>query len=124
MIPNGCDYEKYVLSQRQFYLRCDITKIIPEYVTLFFHSNEGQHELLSYENHKGVPSIAQPVTNLKKIALPVPPIGEQEKFAEIVRPMINKYQQNTLEIRTLANLRNSLLPKLMSGELDVTNIKL
>ena len=47
MIPDDCHYPMYVLSQRQFYLRCDTEKAIPEHVVLFFHSKQGQHELLS-----------------------------------------------------------------------------
>ena len=124
MIPDGCDYPKYVLSQRQFYLRCNTKKLIPEYVTLFFHSKEGQHELLSYANQTGVPSIAQPASNLKKISLPVPPLQIQEEWAALVRPIISQYQQNKLEIRTLSTIRDTLLPKLMSGKIDVSNIQL
>lgn len=124
MIPEGCDYPKYVLSQRQFYLRCNKEKILPEYVTLFFHSAEGQHELLSYANQTGVPSLAQPASNLKKIALPVPPIRVQEEWAILVRPIIAYYQRNRLESRSLVALRDTLLPKLMSGEIDVSDIQL
>lgn len=124
MIPEGCDYPKYVLSQRQFYLRCNKEKILPEYVTLFFHSAEGQHELLSYANQTGVPSLAQPASNLKKIALPVPPIRVQEEWAILVRQIIAYYQRNRLESRSLAALRDTLLPKLMSGEMDVSGINL
>ena len=122
MIIDGCDYPRYVLSQRQFYLRCNKERILPEYVTLYFHSAEGQHELLSYANQTGVPSIAQPASNLKKITLPVPPIQIQEEWAKLVRPIISLYQRNRLEVRALANLRDALLPKLMSGDVDVSNI--
>ena len=48
MIPDGCEFSYYVLSQRQFYLRCNTELVVPEYVLLFFHSKKGQHELLSY----------------------------------------------------------------------------
>lgn len=122
MIPDACDYPRYVLSQRQFYLRCNIEKILPEYVTLFFHSKEGQHKLLSYANQTGVPSLAQPASNLKKITLPVPPIQTQEEWAALVRPIIAQYQHNRLESCALADLRDALLPKLMSGEIDVSSI--
>ena len=122
LIPDECDYSRYVLSQRQFYLRCNKEKVLPEYVTLFFHSAEGQHELLSFANQTGVPSLAQPASNLKKITLPVPPIQIQEEWAALVRPLISYYQRNRLESRELAILRDTLLPKLMSGEIDVSNI--
>ena len=82
MIPDGCKYDHYVLSQRQFYLRCDETKVVPEFLLMFFHSASGQHELLSYANQTGVPSIAQPASNLKKIPFKCPPIQEQLKWQE------------------------------------------
>lgn len=124
MIPNGCEFPYYVLSQRQFYLRCNNELVIPEYVLLFFHSKKGQHELLSYANQTGVPSIAQPATNLKKIKLPVPPLNEQKDWLSVAAPIIKMYQNNYQETKRIATLRDTLLPKLISGELDISNIEL
>lgn len=124
MIPDDCRYPMYVLSQRQFYLRCDTEKAISEYVLLFFHSKQGQHELLSYANQTGVPSIAQPATNLKKIPLKLPPIDEQRQWFQLVSPIIKLYQSNVYENEHLSSMRDSLLPKLMSGELNVSDIDL
>ena len=124
MIPDGCEFPYYVLSQRQFYLRCNTKLVVPEYVLLFFHSKKGQHELLSYANQTGVPSIAQPATNLKKIRLPIPPLNEQKDWLSVVAPIITMYQNNYQESKRLAALRDALLPKLMSGELDVSDINL
>ena len=124
MIPDDCRYPIYVLSQRQFYLRCDTEKAIPEYVVLFFHSKQGQHELLSYANQTGVPSIAQPATNLKKIPLKLPPVDEQRQWLQLVSPIVKLYQSNTYENEHLSSIRDSLLPKLMSGELDISNLDL
>lgn len=122
LIPDECKYDRYVLSQRQFYLRCDETKVVPEFLLLFFHSALGQHELLSYANQTGVPSIAQPVSNLKKIPFKCPPMQEQLKWQEQVHPLLSRYLNNRLENERLSSLRDTLLPKLMSGELDVSNI--
>lgn len=124
MIPDGCEYPYYVLSQRQFYLRCNTMMVAPEYVLLFFHSKQGQHELLSYANQTGVPSIAQPASNLKKICLPIPPISEQKEWLLVVEPIIAMYQNNYQETKRLSVLLDTLLPKLMSGELDVSDIDL
>ena len=124
IIPEECTYPRYVLSQRQFYLRCNTELALPEYVLLFFHSKEGQHELLSYANQTGVPSIAQPATNLKKIRLPLPPIEIQLKWFEIIAPLMSLYQKNELESKYLSSLRDTLLPKLMNGEIDVSAVKI
>ena len=122
IIPDGCKYKRYVLSQRQFYLRCNEAKVVPEFVLLFFHSASGQHELLSYANQTGVPSIAQPATNLKKILFKCPPIEMQLEWKVQVSPMIERYLNNRYENESLYSLRDYLLPKLMSGEIDVSNI--
>ena len=124
MIPDKCKYDYYVLSQRQFYLRCDKSKVIPELLLLFFHSVIGQYELLSYANQTGVPSIAQPATNLKKIAFKCPPINEQIKWYQKIKPMMDLYINNRIENERLSVLRDTLLPKLISGEIDVSNIDL
>lgn len=124
MIPDGCKYDRYVLSQRQFYLRCDETKVVPEFLLMFFHSASGQHELFSYANQTGVPSIAQPASNLKKIPFKCPPMQEQLKWKEQVHPLLGRYLNNRLENEGLSALRDALLPKLMSGKLDVSSLDL
>lgn len=124
MIPYDCNYDYYILSQRQFYLRCDINKVIPEYVLFFFHSKNGQYELLSYANQTGVPSIAQPATNLKKIEIPLPAYEEQKKWKDIIQPIIALYLKNRHANMTLCAIRDTLLPRLMSGEIDVSDIAL
>ena len=124
MIPEGSHFPYYVISQRQFYLRCNTELITPVYVLLFFHSKIGQHELLSYANQTGVPSIARPATNLKKIRIPIPSLDEQKEWLSVISPIIKMYQNNYLEIERLSILRDTLLPKLMSGELDVSNINI
>ena len=54
----------------------------------------------------------------------LPDEGTLSKFDEITAPMIEQIVNNRLENKRLANLRDTLLPKLMSGELDVSDIDL
>ena len=46
------------------------------------------------------------------------------KFNDIVKPMLERMLENSLENEKLANLRYALLPKLMSGEIDLSNISI
>ena len=46
------------------------------------------------------------------------------KFNNIAEPMYQEIYYNNLEIKKLQKLRDTLLPKLMSGEIDVSKIKL
>lgn len=56
----------------------------------------------------------------------LPKFDEQSllKFGEAVIPIFLKMRYNSLENIRLAELRNALLPKLMSGEIDVSGIQL
>ena len=56
----------------------------------------------------------------------LPKFDEQSllKFGEAVKPMFLKMRYNSLENIRLAELRDALLPKLMSGELDVSAVEL
>ncbi|MBD5486020.1 MAG: hypothetical protein HDR18_10990, partial [Lachnospiraceae bacterium] len=122
MIHDRCKYHRYVLSQRQFYLRCNEAKVVPEFLLMYFHSAAGQHELLSYANQTGVPSIAQPASNLKKITFPLPSMPELRNWKELVNPLFETYIHNRQENERLSSVRDALLPQLMSGELDVSGI--
>ena len=46
------------------------------------------------------------------------------KFEEFAGSLMTKWEANSKENVKLASLRDTLLPKLMSGELDVSNIEL
>ena len=51
------------------------------------------------------------------IAIPSPPLIRA--FTDIAKPMFDRVNRNTEQSRTLATLRDTLLPKLLSGELSV-----
>jgi type I restriction enzyme S subunit len=122
LIPDDSDYPYYVISQRQFYLRCDRQKAVPEYITYYFHSREGQGKLLANASQTGVPSIARPSSHLKAIIVPIPPIKIQFEWLDMVKPMLQTLNNNNKENTRLASARDSLLPRLMSGELSVRDI--
>jgi type I restriction enzyme S subunit len=52
----------------------------------------------------------------------IPPEDKLGQFESIVSPMLAQIAHNEEESRTLANLRDSLLPKLMSGELSLADV--
>jgi type I restriction enzyme S subunit len=118
-IPESSKYERYVISQRQFYMRCDLAKVCPSYVVYYFSSPEGQHKLLANTSSSGVPSISRPVTYLRSIQMPVPPRRVLEEFEGAVRPVHLQMRSQVAQSRTLAAIRDALLPKLMSGEVRV-----
>ena len=54
----------------------------------------------------------------------IPPLEIVERFDVVCQAIANKIYANGLENERLANLRDTLLPKLMSGEVDVSGIQL
>ena len=118
-IPQTSKFERYVISQRQFYVRCDISKISPLFVVHFFKTPEGQHQLLANTSSTGVPSIARPVTYLRSIELCIPPKAIWGLFDKIVGYFYLNTTRNTKESRALAAQRDILLPRLLSGEVRV-----
>lgn len=63
-------------------------------------------------------------TSLSEMPVFIPSDEKLDKFEEIVLPMDVAIRNNYDEICRLVKIRDSLLPKLMSGELDVSNIAL
>ena len=55
----------------------------------------------------------------KEQKVQVPSKDQIARFEEGIKPYFNKIYTNTIQIRTLSRLRDTLLPKLMSGEVRV-----
>ena len=55
--------------------------------------------------------------------LAIPSAQDLEKFETLVSPLYRAVQENNIQSAKLAELRDTLLPKLMSGELDVAHIR-
>ena len=100
-IPEHSEFSRYVISQRQFYMRCDRFKAIPEYIVTFFKSPEGQHKLLANASQVGVPSIARPVTYLRTVEIPLPTLPEQRAIAHILGTLDDKIELNRRMNETL-----------------------
>ena len=58
-------------------------------------------------------------TAFKTLQLQLPPKQVMTDFQLLVKPLFNKIKSNHIQIRTLTALRDTLLPKLMSGEVRV-----
>jgi len=63
------------------------------------------------------PFISQ--TDARNIAVLFPSSGEAKVFGGLVEPFLAKIETNEIESRVLASIRDTLLPKLISGELRV-----
>lgn len=68
------------------------------------------------------PKISQ--ANLNKVSVIIPSDGELKAFDATIQPLFAQIRNLRAENDRLAYIRDTLLPKFMSGELDVSNIDL
>ena len=94
---------------------------LPNVAKFVFHFIKSK-DLASLNAGSAVPSMTTDILN--SMELLIPDVDTLAKFENIVTPIYLTIQHNTQESSKLAELRDSLLPKLMSGELDVSNIDL
>lgn len=68
------------------------------------------------------PKISQ--ANLNKVPVLIPDADELKSFNSVIQPFFAQIRDLRAENDRLATLRDTLLPRLMSGEIDVSNIDL
>jgi type I restriction enzyme S subunit len=94
---------------------------LPNVAKFVFHFVKSK-DLASLNAGSAVPSMTTDILNAMELS--IPDANTLYKFENIVAPMYQAMQQNTQQSSKLAELRDSLLPRLMSGEIDVTDIQI
>ena len=92
---------------------------LPNVAKYVFHFIKSK-DLASMNAGSAVPSMTTDILNAIEVA--IPSAQDLEKFETLVSPLYRAVQENNIQSAKLAELRDTLLPKLMSGELDVSNI--
>lgn len=92
-IPESSKYDRYVISQSQFRVRCN-EKILPEYLVYYFHTRLGQHKLLANASQVGVPALARASTTFQEIEIEAPDVGNQRKIVRFLELIRTKYEIN------------------------------
>lgn len=115
MFDDYSDTDKYILSTGFSGLKTN--ELSHYYIWCFVLTKEFQEIKDSFVSGSVQPDITN--EGIKQITILKPDNQTLIKFNEIVKPLFYKYQQNKLQIQTLENLRDTLLPKLMSGEVRV-----
>ncbi|MDD7209391.1 MAG: restriction endonuclease subunit S, partial [Lachnospiraceae bacterium] len=65
-----------------------------------------------------------PIKNIQAIPIPLLEATEMQKLSEILSIIFNQISANVIEAKRLSEIRDTLLPKLMSGEIDVSSVQL
>ena len=100
--------DRYMLSTSLMKLTCDKHRVDPKFVFYFFRSELGRHALLQHASTVGTPGIGQPLTSLRSIRLPVPPLREQRAIAHILGTLDDKIDLNRRMNETLEAMARAL----------------
>lgn len=107
----------------------DLVKIVPksDYIDNFMvyailNSKEFKNYALGYTSGTTVLHLNK--NCFKEFSIKLPEQKVIEKFIETIKPMYLKISQIIEENNILEQLRNTLLPKLMNGEIDLENIEI
>ena len=90
------------------------------------YSVEELYLLFSLTNIKSIVTgaVQQKVSqaNLKKVPAIIPPVEVLNQFDDIIQPLFAEIRNLRSENRRLSSIRDSVLPKLMSGDIDVSEV--
>ena len=93
-----------------------------EHIALFCYLLLSGKDLASMNAGSAVPSMTTEILNSMPVVIPQKNIVNE--FDSVVSSYFRKIESNNQESRRLAELRDTLLPKLMSGELKVNEVEI
>lgn len=96
----------------------NLKKISPEFLLLFLRSKVGQDAIIN--SSVGAVQAKLPIKNIQAIKVP---IMSDKEFNSYINSIFKNIASNILENEKLIQLRDTLLPKLMSGEIDVDKVE-
>ena len=119
MLLNTGKYEKVVISM-------DLVKIVPKknkyLVFSILNSKEFKNFALGYKTGTTVLHLNK--NCFKDFNIKLPDLDKLEEFEKVVAVNYRKISSNLEENNTLTQLRDTLLPKLMNGEIDLDKIEI
>ena len=92
------------------------------YLYIWFKYLQGQALIQGIKGGSAQPKFNK--TDFKNTSVLIPPKDILTRFHETVAPMFETISQRQAETSHLADLRDTLLPQLMSGEIDVSDLDL
>lgn len=93
-IPQNSRYDRFVISQSQFRVRCNTKEALPEYAVYYFHTREGQYQLLSNKSQVGVPALGRPTSTFQSLFIPLPTIDQQKAIVATLSCIDEKIELN------------------------------
>lgn len=86
---------------------------------LFLAYQESTIEYATQHSEGSTIPYAKWKNSLERMPISLPPAAVQEKFSEMVSSLISRADANNQQAHTLTKLRDTLLPRLISGQLQI-----
>ncbi len=102
-------------------IRADTNRVLPEYLYSFFVGN-WHNEYYRKRIQQAVQANLS-LTTIKSLPIYVLPPCEMNEYISIIKPIFNFMKAIEIENQRLSALRDTLLPKLMNGEIDVSAVR-
>ena len=117
MFGEGFPYQKFFINEHVFKLDFG-NKGFNEFAYFFMQTDYAYHWLANNGGKAAVPGINQ--QNVNDIWIFSPENSKVKEFGEWVQPLFTTILKNCAQNVKLAELRDTILPKLMSGELNIS----
>ena len=117
IVPNIKNAEHIVASLDVSILRPKTSQISKAYLYTLFMRQETQDFLFGYSNGSTVLHLS--IKGLNEFKLTIAPDNIFQQFNNIIEPIFNQIQILDSELQNLETIRDSLLPRLMTGKIRV-----
>ena len=115
MFGCGFPFEKFAINEHVFLLRA--TSVSQYYLYFWMAQNWVKNLMIELAQKSAQPGLNQ--KDMRTIGFLRPETKVVEKFSEVVEPLIMEVMNLANQSRQLSIIRDSLLPRLISGELQI-----
>lgn len=116
MFGDGFPFEKACINEHVYRIR-GREPLSQPYLYFWLTSDLAMDEMRQKGTGVAIPGLNS--TAVRSLSILVPSDGILRRYQEICDPMVHSILNNSNKSRTLSNMRDALLPKLISGEIRV-----
>lgn len=113
---NGFPFVKFAVNEHVFLIKAN-NFAYQNYLYFTLHQKEYFYTMQNLNRNAAQPGLAQP--DIKRVKIVVPVESVVEKYNQIIEPLLDVVFQLAKINRNLIKQRDMLLPRLMSGKLEV-----
>ncbi len=119
LVGGGFPFEQFAINEHVYRLR-GVDGVPQTYLYYYLESDGGREEMRRRGTGVAIPGLNSSAVRALNLIAPEPML--LATFDEVVGPLVDLILANSIQSRTLTELRDALLPKLISGELRVREL--